>query len=96
MTDDSQSIKVRALCSQFFYNVLHKCTKSIAMLNKKAVLEEVKLMVDEAERQIDKLTFDESMKIAADDKSSTVHLLKTFVNNLRVIASMIGINMPNN
>lgn len=96
MADDHRSIKLRALCSQFFFNVLHKCTKSVAMLNKKAVLEEIRLMVEEGERQIDRLTFDESMNLAPDDKSSQVHLLKTFVNNLRVVAAMVGINLPSN
>jgi hypothetical protein len=96
MADDRKSVKLRALCSQFFFNVLHKCTKSVAMLNKKAVLEEIRLMVDEGERQVDRLTFDESMQITPDDKSSQVHLLKTFVNNLRVVGAMIGINLPNN
>lgn len=94
MTDDSQTIKLRAICSQFFYNVLFKCTKSIAVLNKRAVMEELKLLIDEGERDVDKLTFDESLRIVAEGKSSDIYMLKTFINNLRVVSSMIAINCP--
>ena len=95
MSDDNQPLKIRAVCSQFFYNVVYKCTKTISMLNKKAILEELRLMVDEGERSIDKLTFDETVLTSAEERSSQVYLLKTFVSNLRVLSSMIGINCPN-
>lgn len=96
MSDEQQSIKLRAVCSQFFYNLIHKCTKSISMLNKKALLDELRLMIDEGESSIDKLTFDETIAAAPEEKSTQVHMLKTFVSNVRVISSMIGINCPTN
>jgi hypothetical protein len=94
MSDENQSLKVRAVASQFFYNLLHKCTRTITVLNKKAVLEEIRLMIDEGERAIDRLTFDESVGVHAEQKNSQVHLLKTFVENLRILTSMISINCP--
>ena len=90
--DESQSIKARAICSQFFLNVTHKCTKTISVLNKKAVLEELRLMIDESERAVDKLTFDETISCNPEEKSSRVHLLRTLVSNLRRLASMIAVN----
>jgi len=94
MSDENQSLKVRAVASQFFYNLLHKCTRTITVLNKKAVLEEIRLMIDEGERAIDRLTFDESVGVQGEQKNSQVHLLKTFVENLRILTSMISINCP--
>lgn len=90
--DESQSVKARAICSQFFLNVTHKCTKTIAVLNKSAVLHELRLMIDDSEREVDKLTFDETISANAEEKSSKVHMLRTLVNNLRRLASMIAVN----
>jgi hypothetical protein len=95
ISSDDTEIKLKTICSNFLYNLVYKCTKTISALNKKAVLEEIRLMINENESQIDRLNFDDALQINSEKKESSVDYMKTLVSNLRGINGMIAININN-
>jgi len=64
LLSDKHSLYLRALSSQFIVNLVYKSTAGISCFKKEEVLEEIRFLVDEMERIIDR----ERMERGGEDK----------------------------
>lgn len=102
LTSPSSSLKLKAITSQFFTNLFFKNTSPLPKLNKTVIFEELKILKDEVETDIDKLTFgdvDDTKNMALEvydtieDKEEKLKLLKILSNNLRIVISILTLKI---
>ena len=95
----------KALASQFFVNFLHKCNNAITIINKGKFGDELRIVLDESERQIDRMvyssglnndtmeltdTYETNFTLINRGQNKNLDFLKVLISNLRVILSIIS------
>ena len=97
------SYNEKALASQFFVNLLHKCNAAIATINKERFMDELKIVLDESERKIDRYNIEMQTDVydlrnvlgeingpTEPSDENGIEYVKILVNNLRKIISVIS------
>lgn len=101
LTSTTTNLKLKAIISQFFTNLFHKNTSPLPKLNKIVIFEELKILQDEIETDIDKLTLGDKRDAlevlqgykGTEDKEEKTRLLRVLSNNLRILISILTLKI---
>lgn len=81
LSSDKFKLKHKAICSQFMINLMYKSGAAIALFNREEVKEELRFILKESERAIDKLNFVED-KLRGEEELESLRNHKIIVENL--------------
>lgn len=81
LSSEKFKLKHKAICSQFMINLMYKSGAAITLFNREEVKEELRFILKESERAIDKLNFIEE-NLRSDEDLENLRNHKIIVENL--------------
>lgn len=94
LCSEEAGIKTKAISSQFFCNLVHKMTGVLSVFEKELVYDEMKILSEECETEIDKLSLDrENLIMGKEAKEERLKYLRILANNLRIFKNILSLKI---